>query len=184
MKNVKILDWIPQNDLLAHEKVRLFVTHGGYNSMVETVYHAKPVLILPIAYDQINHATFVVNRRLGIRMYFSQFTVERIVTKIKEIVADPKFANNMRKASAIMRDQPSAAAKRASYLINHVIKHGDKYLKTGAHQLSLFQYCMIDVFLFICVAAISYCVLLSMCIYRASAWAIGRIQRVKKLKIA
>ena len=182
VKNVKILDWIPQNDLLAHEKVRLFVTHGGYNSMIETVYHAKPVLILPIAYDQINNAAFVVNRGLGIRMYFSQFTVDNFVSNINEIFADPKFAINMRKASAIMRDQPSTAAEKASHLINHVLKYGDKHLKTSAHELSLFQFYMFDIFLFICVAAILCFVLLSTCIYWTCKYATGRIQLARKLK--
>ena len=29
--NVKFLSWLPQNDLLAHEKTKLFITHGGAN---------------------------------------------------------------------------------------------------------------------------------------------------------
>ena len=27
--NVKFLSWLPQNDLLAHNKTKLFITHGG-----------------------------------------------------------------------------------------------------------------------------------------------------------
>ena len=29
--NVKFLPWLPQNDLLAHNKTKLFITHGGLN---------------------------------------------------------------------------------------------------------------------------------------------------------
>ena len=29
--NVKFLSWLPQNDLLAHNKTKLFITHGGAN---------------------------------------------------------------------------------------------------------------------------------------------------------
>ena len=28
-KNVLALDWLPQNDILGHNKTRLFVTHAG-----------------------------------------------------------------------------------------------------------------------------------------------------------
>ena len=27
--NTKIMDWIPQNDLIGHHKTKLFITHGG-----------------------------------------------------------------------------------------------------------------------------------------------------------
>ena len=28
-KNTKIMEWIPQNDLIGHPKTKLFLTHGG-----------------------------------------------------------------------------------------------------------------------------------------------------------
>ena len=28
-KNVKFMSWLPQSDLLAHNKTKLFITHGG-----------------------------------------------------------------------------------------------------------------------------------------------------------
>ena len=30
-RNVKFMTWLPQNDLLAHNKTKLFITHGGLN---------------------------------------------------------------------------------------------------------------------------------------------------------
>ena len=53
-----MLNWVPQNDLLADPRVRLFVSHGGLNSVVESVYHAKPLLVFPLVWDQpLNAAT-------------------------------------------------------------------------------------------------------------------------------
>ena len=106
------------------------------------------------------------------------------MSNINEIFADPKYAINMRKASAIMRDQPSTAAEKASHLINHVLKYGDKHLKTSAHELSLFQFYMFDIFLFILVVAISCSVFLSTGIYCACKFALGRVQLREKLKSA
>lgn len=28
-KNIKIMDWFPQNDLMGHKNTKLFITHGG-----------------------------------------------------------------------------------------------------------------------------------------------------------
>ena len=176
------MDWIPQNDLLAHEKVRLFITHGGFNSMIETVYHAKPVINFPIIADQINIAAFVVNRGLGIRMYFNQFSVNSLMENIEEVIRNQKYAKRMQAASAIMRDEPATAAEKASNMINHVIKHGDKHLKTGAHQLSYLQYYMFDVFLFICSAVILCCAPMFAFIYCVCKFSLGYIRLRWKLK--
>ena len=158
VKNVKVMDWIPQNDILAHSKIRLFITHGGYNSMVESVFHAKPMIIFPVAYDQPNNAAVAIKRGFGIRMDMSNLKAEDLIGNIDKIFRDPSYTDNARKASAILKDKPEGAGERASFLINHLIKHGDSHLKTGAHSLSLFQYYMFDIILFI--GAFNVCICL------------------------
>ena len=49
--NVFMSTWLPQQDLLGHEKARLFITHGGLLGMQESTYHAVPLLVLPFATD-------------------------------------------------------------------------------------------------------------------------------------
>lgn len=46
-KNVLVRDWLPQNDLLAHPNVRLFVSHAGTNGIGESLYHGVPILAVP-----------------------------------------------------------------------------------------------------------------------------------------
>ena len=36
--NVKFMSWLPQNDLLAHKKTKLFITHGGLNGKFSSHY--------------------------------------------------------------------------------------------------------------------------------------------------
>ena len=38
-ENVMIQKWIPQQDLLGHPNLRVFVTHGGMGGVSEAVYH-------------------------------------------------------------------------------------------------------------------------------------------------
>jgi len=48
-----IRKWLPQNDILAHPNVKLFVTHGGLLSCTESVLRGKPIVGIPIFGDQM-----------------------------------------------------------------------------------------------------------------------------------
>lgn len=51
-KNVFVRDWLPQNDLLAQEKTRLFISHAGGLSTQETNWYGVPMLCAPGFFDQ------------------------------------------------------------------------------------------------------------------------------------
>src|SRR6218665_1926144 len=165
LKNAKMLPWIPQNDLLAHKNVRLFITHGGLNSLVETVYHAKPVIVFPIALDQPSNAVAVADKGYGISMKLSNFTSEELEQNIDGIFSDPSYAEKAKHASSILKARPNSPAQRASFLIEHVIKHGDNHLRTGALKLPAFQFIMFDIFLFLLCLFTSFILVIAIFVY-------------------
>ena len=64
--NVYISRWLDQNSLLGDKRINLFVTHGGYNSVQESVYQEKPMIVLGIGLDHYNVASFIKKREIGI----------------------------------------------------------------------------------------------------------------------
>ncbi|CAD6217971.1 unnamed protein product [Miscanthus lutarioriparius] len=44
--------WAPQKDILAHPAVGGFVTHGGWNSVLESLWHGVPVVPWPLYAEQ------------------------------------------------------------------------------------------------------------------------------------
>lgn len=44
--------WLPQDDILTNDKVKLFVTHGGLLSCTESIYRGKPIVGIPVFGDQ------------------------------------------------------------------------------------------------------------------------------------
>lgn len=146
--NVMTMPWIPQNDLLAHENVRLLVTHGGLNSLIEAVYHSKPVIVFPVTLDQPGNAMVAESKGYGIQMKLSHFTAEELEENIRRIFTEKKFADNAKFASAILRYKQESPAERVSFMVDHVIKYGDFHLQSGALKLSTFQFIMFDIYLF------------------------------------
>lgn len=52
-KNIMTKSWLPQNDILAHKNVKLFITHGGVAGIQEGIFHQVPMLVIPIFGDQV-----------------------------------------------------------------------------------------------------------------------------------
>ncbi|XP_051877188.1 UDP-glucuronosyltransferase 1A1-like isoform X2 [Pristis pectinata] len=50
--NTKLVEWLPQNDLLAHPKTRAFLTHGGIHGIYEAICSAVPMVMMPLFGDQ------------------------------------------------------------------------------------------------------------------------------------
>ena len=46
--NVKLSKWVPQQDLLAHPNLRVFVTHGGLLSLQEALYRKTVLVGIPL----------------------------------------------------------------------------------------------------------------------------------------
>jgi len=166
---IKLMSWVPQNDLLADPRVQMFISHGGFNSIIESAYHAKPLIIFPIHGDQLSNAAAAEFKGFAIRMDISDFDSEMLLSNIETLLHDPTYRRKAQLSSAILRDRPQTAAQRVSAMIDHVIKYGDKHLRTGAFDLSTAQFFMFDLFVFLlaaCIAVLLAVILMCYCICR------------------
>lgn len=89
--NVMISSWLPQEDVLAHKNIKVFITHGGLLSTMEAIYHAVPIIGIPIFGDQFVNMLRAQNTGYGLTISMSNLTENSIIWAIDEILSNAKY---------------------------------------------------------------------------------------------
>ncbi|XP_053277928.1 UDP-glucuronosyltransferase 2C1-like [Pleuronectes platessa] len=147
--NTLLVDWMPQNDLLGHPKIKLFVAHGGTNGVQEAIYHGVPVVGLPVFFDQ-NDNLLRLKERGGAKI-LTLATVDKdsnFLEAIQEVLTEPSYRLNMQRLSRLHRDQPMKPLDTALFWIEFVMRHkGAAHLRTESYRLPWYSYHSVDVVL-------------------------------------
>ncbi|KAM3864514.1 UDP-glucuronosyltransferase 2C1-like [Diretmus argenteus] len=148
--NTLLVDWMPQNDLLGHPKVKLFVAHGGTNGVQEAMYHGVPVVGLPLFFDQYDNLLRLKER--GAARVLSLATVDKddnFLEALQDVLRDPSYRSNMRRLSELHRDQPVKPLDLALFWVEFVMRHkGAAHLRTESYRMPWYSYHSVDVLLF------------------------------------
>ncbi|KAJ8961044.1 hypothetical protein NQ314_005973, partial [Rhamnusium bicolor] len=95
-KNVEIMSWLPQQDILAHPNVIAFITHAGLLGTIEAIYHGVPLLGLPIFWDQEKNIEDAVRKGYGLKIPFQQLNEENFGYITTFIISQDKIARTMK----------------------------------------------------------------------------------------
>ncbi|CAG2174445.1 unnamed protein product [Oppiella nova] len=96
---------VPQVKVLSI--VSLIITHGGNNTVTETMYFGKPMLVLPLFYDQYDNAQRIDEKGFGIRLNPYECTDEQLLSAIDRLLDDRKLAQKLAKVSHRIRTEKS-----------------------------------------------------------------------------
>ena len=88
--NVKLLSWLPQNDILGHPKTRLFVGHAGLNGILESTYHGVPMICSPFFGDQFDNARIAKHGGFGEVVDLDTTSAEDFVSLIHKVLTQPR----------------------------------------------------------------------------------------------
>jgi rhamnosyltransferase subunit B len=97
-ETICVAEYAPYSALLP--KTRMVVHQGGVGTTAQCLRAGKPMLIMPYSHDQPDNARRM--RRLGVSRTIekSDYTVERVVRKVRGMLDEPEFAANAHKAAA------------------------------------------------------------------------------------
>lgn len=144
--NVHTITWSPQLDLLAHPKIKLFVTQGGFQSMEESIARGVPVVCIPFFGDQEFNAKHIEKLGIGKKLFKRDLTVERLRKTIMEVIENPSYKKRSIEIGKQVRDTPMNATETAVWHIEHVIRNrGADMFKYKGKSMSIFEYYFLDI---------------------------------------
>lgn len=70
---------------LGHPKVKAHITHGGLNSVIESVWHGVPIIGIPFTISAYDNIIRLTSRAVGILLSKKDLRVELIIKALKQI---------------------------------------------------------------------------------------------------
>ncbi|XP_055517517.1 UDP-glucuronosyltransferase 2C1-like [Leucoraja erinacea] len=148
--NTLLAKWIPQNDLLGHPNTRAFVSHGGTNGIYEAIYHGVPVIGMPLIFDQFDNVVRLESRGAAKVINIATMHSTDLLQALNEVINGTSYGDNMKRLSALHRDQPESPMERAVFWVEYVARHkGAGHLRSEFHRLPWYAYYCVDVMIFL-----------------------------------
>ncbi|KAG5898035.1 hypothetical protein JTB14_001746 [Gonioctena quinquepunctata] len=159
--NVMILDWVPQQDILRHPKVKAFITQGGLQSMEETLFSHVPFVGIPFVCDQEANVQKMVRKGFGVQLNKDDLTKESLKAALLEVINNPRYRERAKELEELSRDQPMTGLEKALWWTEYVLRHrGAPNFRNPMIDLPFYQYYLIDVigFLFGVIFVVFKCI--------------------------
>jgi MGT family glycosyltransferase len=110
-------EFLPQTSVLP--QVDLVVTHGGNNTVTESLFFGKPMVVLPLFWDQYDNAQRVHDTGFGVRLDTYRHTREQLTEAVDMLLADDALKQRLAAVSA--RLQAAPGTERAARLIEQLV---------------------------------------------------------------
>lgn len=91
-RGVVYTNWLPQLKILAHDSIGGFLTHDGWNSVIEGLYIARPLIMLPYFHYQWLNARILGEKKVGVEVPRNEqdgsFTRNAVANSLKLVMLD------------------------------------------------------------------------------------------------
>ncbi|XP_037088995.1 UDP-glucuronosyltransferase 1A3-like [Pollicipes pollicipes] len=147
--NILPSKWLPQQDILGDSKCRLFISHGGFASVLEALCHGVPMVVMPVTVDQHCNAAHAVDLGVAEILTWESLTSETLQAAIRSAMsAGHRAASRYRQE--LLASLPVPPRDLAVHWVEHVIRHGGApHLRSVGADLNFFQYYSLDVVAFL-----------------------------------
>ncbi|XP_023943055.1 UDP-glucosyltransferase 2 [Bicyclus anynana] len=146
--NVHIVQWAPQQSILAHKNCILFITHGGLLSTTETMHFGVPTIGIPVFADQFVNVARAVKKGYAQKVDLSYSMAADIELAINKLLDNPSYTTRVKELSQIYHDRPVPPARELVHWVEHVVKtRGAPHLRSPASMVAWYQKLYLDLVL-------------------------------------
>ena len=107
---------VPQTKVIP--QVDLVITHGGNNTTTESMHFGKPMIVLPLFWDQYDNAQRVHETGFGRRLSTYGFTDEELLGAVEELLGDSELRERSARVGAAIRERDGL--RRGAEIIERV----------------------------------------------------------------
>jgi MGT family glycosyltransferase len=111
-------EFLPQPSILP--QVDLVLTHGGNNTVTECFHFGKPMVVLPVFWDQYDNAQRVDELGFGVRLETYAFEDAELTGAIDRLLSDAALSERLAGVSSSLRASPGNV--RAADLIERLVR--------------------------------------------------------------
>ncbi|GAA2399158.1 glycosyltransferase [Nonomuraea africana] len=94
-------EFVPQTKIIP--QVDLVITHGGNNTTTEAMHFGKPMIVLPLFWDQYDNAQRVAELGYGVRLSTYSFTDEELTGALDRLLGDTELRGKLAEAGEEIR---------------------------------------------------------------------------------
>ena len=122
-ENFIVRNVVPQLEIL--KRADLFISHGGLNSVSESLYYGVPVIAVPMVNDQHLVTRQLTEAGAGFGLKMQEITAEGIRNDVFHMLSDDRFREASRKIGESFRTA-GGYKKAADYILDFGGSHGNK----------------------------------------------------------
>merc|ERR1719285_189477 len=138
--NIMLSSWLPQQDLLAHPNLKVFVTHGGMGSLVEAIYHQAVIVGIPLSNDQKPNMLRAERHGYALHLNWDDLTAETLVSGIRKAMEDKEMSKHLERIHHIYTDREEPPVQKAAWWVEYVCRHqGAKWLRSMGDEVPYYQ---------------------------------------------
>ena len=131
--NILLFERVPQVEILP--RVDAVISHGGNNTVNETLATGKPLLVMPVGGEQGDNASRVAYLGVGLRANIKRSTSKEIGAKVERLIEEPTFRQRAQEiASALAQTNGPVVAGR---FIEHVAQTRQPLLRPEGYPLTV-----------------------------------------------